>query len=1231
MSQQADYTNIDRPYDSLLSRDSQDISNVSSKSVGAQGASTTSSTPPSGGNQGGSLSNGNVETMPVKSDGAMGDLWIKNFIRSENWKPKSVGFYIDGKTGYAEFSNVFVSGEVQASLGLIGGFEIGSDYLRDSADSFGLSSTATAGNDVRLWAGATFANRGIAPFRVYEDGTITGTGITVSKINIPDETTVESFHVDVSGNTWWGANVATGLAGAPASVTNAGVLTATGVNISGSITATSGSIGSFTIGSYLYTGSKTSYNDGNPGIHIGGDGIGIGNNVFTVSAGGVITAISGTIGGCVLAPTSIGSTTFVSGPLGSGWNISNTGTAEFQNVIIRGTIRTSVFEKDTISAVNGIMLVSKADVLSADMTALDASTITISGQTTFVVNEVLRIKDGTDDEWMLVTNVASAPTYIVTRDLAGTYPANTNPAWKKGTAVVSMGVGTGTKTGFVLLDSSSANSPYIDVYGRNSNTYSDYTLHGRFGWLQGITDADVGLATTDVWGLYTDNAYIKGVVVANTGKIGGTSGWTIAAGSISSVNGGNTTTMASGGTNAYIAGTTGSPQFIVTHAGALTATSATITGSVTATSGTIGGWTIGATSLSAVSGGNTTTLSSGATSFSSGPTGSPTVTITQVGVLSCTGAIIDGTSTLGGRTGSIIASAIDSSGHFVDANFNTSTKNILASFSFGASGAIQIGTYVNGVSGDVKISPSGILGRNSSGSTTFSIDGTTGAAVFSGTVTAAAGAIGGWTIGATTLSATSGGNTTTLSSGATSFSSGPTATPTVTITQAGVLSCTAAVIDGTSTLGGRLGSTLASAINSSGNFIDANLNTSAKTILSDFSFSPLDYSGAFKTGTITWNTTTGAITGGSGGLFNKGGLIFANAGVATITLDGATGNATFAGTLSAASGTLGSITAGTITGATVRSASSGDRIVFDSTGLYAYDSNNVSHFQLITSGFFQAYQFGASSVSSLIAYSPTNTDATGTALVVDTTPQITDGSTYQITGSAGINILSGNPFVSSSASKTGTGTITITQSPNLSGENWGITAKNYKIEIDGVGNPNTFKWSDDGGSTWVATTVAITGSSQTLTSADGSFITTVFSATTGGVMGDYWTGTVGAIDLSSHSLINLRQEKASNQFGVIVITNASTASGGHDISGNNNNWYTTPAGVVYCKELRSAGDIGGLASTNSLTGTSDLTGNSTGVGTILFKGTTSRDSSGFIKIYIGTTAYYVPVFSAITG
>ena len=65
------------------------------------------------------------------------------------------------------------------------------------------------------------------------------------------------------------------------------------------------------------------------------------------------------------------------------------------------------------------------------------------------------------------------------------------------------------------------------------------------------------------------------------------------------------------------------------------------------------------------------------------------------------------------------------------------------------------------------------------------------------------------------------------------------------------------------TVSSRSTATLASAINSSGNLItnviNTNLDTSAKTILGNFTFSPSDYSGAFKTGDIAWNITTGAM------------------------------------------------------------------------------------------------------------------------------------------------------------------------------------------------------------------------------------------------------------------------------------------------------------------------------------------------------------------------------------
>jgi len=71
--------------------------------------------------------------------------------------------------------------------------------------------------------------------------------------------------------------------------------------------------------------------------------------------------------------------------------------------------------------------------------------------------------------------------------------------------------------------------------------------------------------------------------------------------------------------------TPGSAPFRVTQAGALTATSATITGSITSTSGAIGGWTIGATTLT---GGNLT-LDSGNTKITAG-TGDDIIAIDAV-------------------------------------------------------------------------------------------------------------------------------------------------------------------------------------------------------------------------------------------------------------------------------------------------------------------------------------------------------------------------------------------------------------------------------------------------------------------------------------------------------------------------------------------------------------------------------------------------------------------------
>jgi len=67
---------------------------------------------------------------------------------------------------------------------------------------------------------------------------------------------------------------------------------------------------------------------------------------------------------------------------------------------------------------------------------------------------------------------------------------------------------------------------------------------------------------------------------------------------------------------------------------------------------------------------------------------------------------------------------------------NTKSRKILAEFDFEEKGALQIGKFVNGDSGDIKISPNGIVARDNTGATTFALDGTTGSAVFKGTLNA---------------------------------------------------------------------------------------------------------------------------------------------------------------------------------------------------------------------------------------------------------------------------------------------------------------------------------------------------------------------------------------------------------------------------------------------------------------------------------------------------------------
>jgi len=85
-------------------------------------------------------------------------------------------------------------------------------------------------------------------------------------------------------------------------------------------------------------------------------------------------------------------------------------------------------------------------------------------------------------------------------------------------------------------------------------------------------------------------------------------------------------------TGFYIDGLSGHAEFCDVY----------VAGNIQAITGQIGGFAIGATNLSVVAGGNTVTISSGTTAFAAGPTGSPTVTISQAGLLTVSNINITG-------------------------------------------------------------------------------------------------------------------------------------------------------------------------------------------------------------------------------------------------------------------------------------------------------------------------------------------------------------------------------------------------------------------------------------------------------------------------------------------------------------------------------------------------------------------------------------------------------------
>jgi len=457
----------------------------------------------------------------------------------------------------------------------------------------------------------------------------------ILSLDIPDATTANSFHTNSTGNSWWGCNVADFASdndNATAYVLSTGEAKVQNMTIAGT--------------SSILLGSSTNIFKANST-----DGIWLGHGTFasapfSVSIAGAIKSTSGTIGGWILAATTLAnhatpasanvlidstnslirlgptagayisidganqkieSSDYVSGMAGSGFTLSPA-RLEIGTIVARGMIRTAVFQKDIISAVGGNFIVLESDMLNEDMTAADAQDVKIYEDGSWSTGDVLRIKDTTNDEWFEITGVVGAPDYEVTRDLAGDYGAGANPPWKKGATVVNYGQ---SGDGGVYMTASDTNAPYLSVFSHAGAPWTTTTTHLRIGNLNGYLgyaadtygigigsssanqanltfDTTNGIrlriATTDKIVLdNSGNVTITGTITATDGAIGG---WTLSANAIYLDSGTDATSsgMASADYPFYAGkeyASRATAPFRVTPAGALVATSATITGVIT--------------------------------------------------------------------------------------------------------------------------------------------------------------------------------------------------------------------------------------------------------------------------------------------------------------------------------------------------------------------------------------------------------------------------------------------------------------------------------------------------------------------------------------------------------------------------------------------------------------------------------------------------------------------------
>lgn len=202
---------------------------------------------------------------------------------------------------------------------------------------------------------------------------------------------------------------------------------------------------------------------------------------------------------------------FISGYTGTGCRISADGKAECTDLWVRGTMNVYELIVNKINATNGALAVSD----NGKVASVSGYTLTLTGDNdnmnTFRVGDVLKCQrfTGKNVKLYFLTVTAITGLTVTFTYRSGGSGANTVAP---GDVLVRWNSSDANRKGLLYLTASDSQAPYMDVL------YNEQ-VRLRLGRLDGIVDSAFPTGTQpNGFGMYSQNAFLKGVFVLTSGK-----------------------------------------------------------------------------------------------------------------------------------------------------------------------------------------------------------------------------------------------------------------------------------------------------------------------------------------------------------------------------------------------------------------------------------------------------------------------------------------------------------------------------------------------------------------------------------------------------------------------------------------------------------------------------------------------------------------------------------------